>query len=74
MRKKFSRAQLLRFDQLAVRIDEANAVIQKTADEIAWGSSGKDARVLSKFLRLLRRIEEGDRRLLLHMAQKMANR
>ena len=51
-----------------------NLPYRKTAGEIVWGGSGKDARVLSKFRRLLGRIEEGDRRLLLHMAQKMANR
>jgi transcriptional regulator with XRE-family HTH domain len=44
----------------------------KTADEIAWGSSGKQARFLAMFRRLLGRIDEGDRRLLLYMAQKMA--
>jgi transcriptional regulator with XRE-family HTH domain len=42
------------------------------ANEIAWGSSGKDARMLGNFRRLLGRIKEADRRLLLHMAQKMA--
>jgi transcriptional regulator with XRE-family HTH domain len=47
---------------------------RKTADEIAWGSTGKEARFLTMFRRLLGRINEGDRRLLLHMAQKMANR
>jgi transcriptional regulator with XRE-family HTH domain len=47
---------------------------RKTADEIAWGSSGKEARFLTMFRRLLGRIDEGDRRLLLYMAQKMANR
>jgi len=47
---------------------------RKTSDEIAWGSSGKDARFLTKFRRLLGRVDEGDRRLLLYMAQKMANR
>ncbi len=47
---------------------------RKSADDIAWGSSGKDARVLTKFRRLMGRIDEGDRRLLLYMAQKMANR
>src|SRR2546422_3271984 len=47
---------------------------RKTADEIAWGSSGKDARFLVKFRRLLGRVDEGDRKLLLYMAQKMANR
>ncbi|MGB9070535.1 MAG: helix-turn-helix transcriptional regulator [Candidatus Acidiferrales bacterium] len=42
------------------------------AGEIAWGSSGKDARMLGNFRKLLGRIKEADRRLLLHMAQKMA--
>src|ERR1700692_2456144 len=47
---------------------------RKTADDIAWGSKGKDARALGRFRRLLGRIDEGDRRLLMYMAQKMANR
>jgi len=47
---------------------------RRTADEIAWGSSGKDARFLTKFRRLVGRVDESDRRLLLHMAQKMARR
>jgi transcriptional regulator with XRE-family HTH domain len=47
---------------------------RKSADDIAWGSAGKDARYLGRFRRLLGKIEEGDRRLLLYMAQKMANR
>jgi len=47
---------------------------RKTGDEIAWGSSGKDARFLAKFRRLVGRMDEGDRKLLLCMAQKMANR
>jgi transcriptional regulator with XRE-family HTH domain len=37
-----------------------------------WGSSGKTARVLAKFCRLLGRANESDRRLLFFMAQKMA--
>jgi transcriptional regulator with XRE-family HTH domain len=47
---------------------------RKSADDIAWGSRGKEARFLNKFRRLLGRIEEPDRRLLLYMAQKMSNR
>jgi transcriptional regulator with XRE-family HTH domain len=47
---------------------------RKSADEIAWGSTGKEARYLTKFRRLMGRVDEGDRRLLLYMAQKMANR
>lgn len=45
---------------------------RKTADEIAWGSSGKDARFLSNFRRFLGRAEERDRKLLMSLAQKLA--
>ncbi len=45
---------------------------QTGADEKAWGNSGKEARMLGNFRRLLGRIEESDRGLLLHIAQKMA--
>ena len=47
---------------------------RKTADNIAWGSKGKDARLLSRFRHLWSRTKESDRLLLLFMAQKMANR
>jgi len=45
---------------------------KKTAGEIAWGSSGKDARYLARFRRLLAKTTDGDRKLLLSMAQKIA--
>ena len=44
------------------------------AGETAWGSSGKDARTLTKMRKLLGRMEEGDRRLMLFTAQRMAGR
>ena len=47
---------------------------RKSSDEIVWGSTGKEARYLNKFRRLLAKTEESDRKLLLYMAQKMANR
>ncbi|HTC64401.1 MAG TPA: helix-turn-helix transcriptional regulator [Candidatus Saccharimonadales bacterium] len=47
---------------------------RKSTDDIIWGSAGKEARLLGKFRRLMGRIEEADRRLLLYMAQKMATR
>ncbi|HYB60034.1 MAG TPA: helix-turn-helix transcriptional regulator [Methylomirabilota bacterium] len=47
---------------------------RKSADDIAWGSRGKDARFLTRFRRLLGRIDEGDRRLLFFVAQKMSTR
>ncbi len=42
--------------------------------QVARGSSGKEAHFLTKFRRLLGRIDEEDRRLLLYMAQKMVRR
>jgi transcriptional regulator with XRE-family HTH domain len=50
-----------------------NLLKRKASDEIAWGSTGKEARYLNKFRRLLGKTEESDRKLLLCMAQKMAN-
>jgi transcriptional regulator with XRE-family HTH domain len=47
---------------------------RKTADDIEWGSSGKEARLLVKFRRLLSHMKEGDRGLMLSMAQKMSRR
>src|SRR5438128_12380676 len=45
---------------------------RKSSDEIAWGSTGKDARFLSKLRRLLGRMDEENRKLILFIAQKMA--
>lgn len=38
-----------------------------------WGDSGKDAHTLNQFRRVLARTNANDQKLLLHMAQKMAN-
>jgi transcriptional regulator with XRE-family HTH domain len=47
---------------------------RKSSDDIAWGSVGKEARFLNKLRRLLSKVEDEDRKLILYMAQKMANR
>jgi transcriptional regulator with XRE-family HTH domain len=47
---------------------------RKSSDDIAWGSSGKDARYLSKLRRLLGKADEEHRKLVLYMTQKMARR
>jgi transcriptional regulator with XRE-family HTH domain len=47
---------------------------EKSSDEHAWGSSGKEARYLNKLRRLLSKSDEDDRKLFLHVAQKMAHR
>jgi len=76
--EKMARALEVPLYQLFYDGDEApelpNLPKRRTAEEIAWGSTGKEARFLTMFRRLLGRIDEGDRRLLLYMAQKMANR
>lgn len=43
-----------------------------TGDDIAWGRSGKDAKMLGRFRRLLGRTNEKNQKILLFMAQKMA--
>jgi transcriptional regulator with XRE-family HTH domain len=45
---------------------------RKTEADLLWGSSGKDARLLTIFSILLSRMKESNRRLLLHMARNMA--
>jgi transcriptional regulator with XRE-family HTH domain len=45
---------------------------RKTADDIAFGNSGKDAKLLGQFRRLLGKTDEKNQRILLYMAQKMA--
>jgi transcriptional regulator with XRE-family HTH domain len=47
---------------------------RKSSDDIAWGSSGKDARYLNKLRRLLGKSDEEHRKLVLLMAQKLARR
>jgi len=76
--EKLARALEVPLYQLFYEGDEPpkfpNLPKRKTADEIAFGTRGKEARFLHTFRRLLGRLEEDDRRLLLYMAQKMAIR
>src|SRR5437667_10627825 len=51
-----------------------NLLKRKSSDDIAWGGKGKDARYLSKLRRHLGKAAENDRKLVMHMAQKMAVR
>jgi transcriptional regulator with XRE-family HTH domain len=44
----------------------------KNGGDTEWGNSGKDAHMLRQFQRVLFRISEKDRNLLLHLATKMA--
>jgi transcriptional regulator with XRE-family HTH domain len=74
--EKFARALEVPMYQLFYDGEEPpklpNLPKRKTADDIVWGSKGKDARLLAKFCRLFSRTRESDLRLLFFMAQKMA--
>ena len=76
--EKFARALEVPMYQLFYEGEEPpklpNLLKRKTADDILWGNSGKDARTLVKFCRLFGRMEEDDRKVLFFMAQKMAKR
>jgi transcriptional regulator with XRE-family HTH domain len=76
--EKFARALEVPMYQLFYDGEEPpklpNLLKRKTADDILWGNSGKDARLLAKFCRLFGRMKEGDPGLVLFMAQKMAKR
>ncbi|HKN77288.1 MAG TPA: helix-turn-helix transcriptional regulator [Candidatus Acidoferrum sp.] len=45
---------------------------QESSDDSLWGSSGKDAKYLSRLRRLLGKAKEDDRKLILYTLQKMA--
>ena len=76
--EKFARALEVPIYQIFYDCEEPpklpNLPKRKTPDDIAWGSSGKEARLLVKFRRLLSHMKEGDRGLVLLMAQKMSRR
>jgi|HubBroStandDraft_1064217.scaffolds.fasta_scaffold108641_2 hypothetical protein len=47
---------------------------RRKTDDTAWGNSGKDARVLNRFRRLLSRMDGQDTKLLFSTAQQMASK
>jgi transcriptional regulator with XRE-family HTH domain len=51
-----------------------NLLKRKASGEMAWGSTGKDARMLSKLRKLLGQTKEEDMQLLLSVAQMMAKK
>ena len=74
--EKFARALEVPLYQLFYDGEEPpklpNLPKRKTGEDIAWGSSGRDAKMLDKFRSLLSRADEKDLKILLFMAQKMA--
>jgi transcriptional regulator with XRE-family HTH domain len=76
--EKFARALEVPMYQLFYDGEEPpklrNLPKRKSAEDIAWGSKGEDARLLANFRRLFSRIKESEVGVLLFMAQKMARR
>src|ERR1700674_1460158 len=74
--EKLARALEVPLYQLFYDVEEPPALPnlpkRKTSDDIAWGNSGKNARVLNHLRRNLGRMNKGARKFLLFMAQKMA--
>ena len=72
--EKMAQALEMRLYQLVSEDEEPPKLAQrakrKSADESGWGNSGKD---VSKFRKLLTRMNNDDRDLLLYVAQKMAS-
>ena len=74
--EKFARALEVPIYQLFYDGDKPpelpNLPKRKTAAGIAWGTTGKDARFLTKLRRHLAKTAERDRKFLLSMTQKIA--
>jgi transcriptional regulator with XRE-family HTH domain len=74
--EKFARALEVPIYQLFYDGEEPPKLPQrpkrKAGSAIPWGSTGKDARLLSKFCQLFSRMDKSNLNMLLFMAQKMA--
>jgi transcriptional regulator with XRE-family HTH domain len=76
--EKFARALEVPIYQLFYDGDEPpklpSLLNRKSLERDVWGSSGKDARYLKRLRNLLSKSDENNRKLLMHMTQKMARR
>ncbi|MGB9008513.1 MAG: helix-turn-helix transcriptional regulator [Candidatus Acidiferrales bacterium] len=73
--EKFARALEIPLYQLFYDGEEppAASALSAPTDE-GWGSSGRDAKTLLRFRKLMSRMDRGDLKLLLSAAQKMARK
>ena len=76
--EKFARALEVPMYQLLYDGEEPpkqpNLTKGKLGTDTAWGSKGKDARLLDKFRRVFSRLDKDELGMVLFMAQKMARR
>ena len=71
--EKFARALEVPMYALFTKARSSAPEIPKV-DEVGWGGSGRDARTLGRFRRLLRRTSKADQKLLMFVAQKMSQK
>jgi transcriptional regulator with XRE-family HTH domain len=73
--EKMARAMEVPIYALFYDGEEPPAALEKTKkNKSEWGDSGKDARMLGNFRRLIGRMDKSDLNLLLYTAQKMAQK
>jgi transcriptional regulator with XRE-family HTH domain len=74
--EKFARALEVPMYELFYDGEKPPATLPQREESVSdgWGATGKGARVLHRFRSLLKRMDESDRNLLLHLAQKMASK
>jgi transcriptional regulator with XRE-family HTH domain len=75
--EKFARAlviPLYRFFYEGKQIPDIPSPPPRKVDDVVWGSKGKDILVLNRLRSLLGKMEDDERRLLLHLAKKMTRR
>ena len=74
--EKFARALEVPVYQIFYDGEEPPKVLglltRKSSDDIPWGTAGKDAKFLRQLRKLLGRIDQQDRKLILYTAQKLA--
>lgn len=75
--EKFTRALEVPLYRLFYEGDQPPSVphlLKKKSADTEWGSSGEDAKYLGRLRRLLAKIDQKDRMVILHMLRKMAAR
>jgi transcriptional regulator with XRE-family HTH domain len=69
--EKMAKAMEIPLYKLFIEDDEKPRALKIADTESVWGMTGKDAKTLAQFRRLLRRMNADDQKLLLFMAGKM---
>jgi len=72
--EKLANAMDIPMYQLFYDGDAKPPVLKIPESETGWGTTGKDAKTMDRFRRLLQRTSSADQRLLIFMASKMAQK